>query len=137
MFTWVELHRRARRHLQTKHPLGVVRHPRRVAVAPVGVDLVNVFQAPVGQHTPVRQGVDARFLLHLAGGCGGPRLGFKILGAGDGLPEPRRVGALDEQDLQCRGVDDDEDGLGDFVDAQSVQALYQFTTCSPWSIQSR
>ena len=39
-------HRRARRHREAEHMLGVVRHARRVAMAPDGVDLVDVGAGP-------------------------------------------------------------------------------------------
>ena len=41
--------RNVARHPKPKHMLGVVRHPRRVAVAPSGIDLVHIRKLPVQQ----------------------------------------------------------------------------------------
>src|SRR5450830_1147252 len=59
--------------------------------------------------------MDARLFEQFAGGGGAQRFVSSVERAGDGLPETRLVGPLDEQDLQVGGVDDDEDGFGDFV----------------------
>src|SRR5450830_96567 len=59
--------------------------------------------------------MDARLFEQFAGGGGAQRFVSSVERAGDGLPETRLVGPLDEQYLQVGGVDDDEDGFGDFV----------------------
>jgi hypothetical protein len=86
-----------------------------VAVAPGRVNLVDVRDTPVAQDDGLAVGNDAGFFEQLAGG--GQFQGFikRVEGAGDGLPEAGAVGALDEEDFQVGGVDDDQDGDGDFV----------------------
>ena len=65
-------------------------------------------------------GDDAGFLEQLAGGGVQQRFVDAVERAGDGLPEAGPVGALDQQDFEVGGVDDDEDGFGDLVGHEAI-----------------
>ena len=94
---------------------GVLGDAGGVAVAPGGVDVVDVGKVPVAQGDVGAVGDDAGFFAQFAGG--GEQQGFVggVEGTGDGLPEVGAVGALDQEDFEVGGVDDDQDGDGDFV----------------------
>ena len=64
-------HRRAARHAQAEHVLGVVRHAGRIAVPPARVDVVDVVAGPSRAGTACTAGradLDAGLLDHLAHG---------------------------------------------------------------------
>jgi hypothetical protein len=78
--------------------------------------------APVQQPDGLAIGLDTGFLEQLAGGGFQQRLVDAVERTGDRLPEAGPVGTLDQQDLEVGGVDDDEDGLGDFVGHDTIVA---------------
>src|SRR5688500_1390023 len=96
--------------------LGVVGDPGGVAVAPYGIDFVNVPQVPSLQ--VARRGDDAGLLAHLAQRRLLERLAL-VLAAGHRLPEPGVVGALEQQHLEVGVVHHDQRGDRDLVRAQT------------------
>lgn len=106
----------ADRHHQAKQVLGVVDHAGLVAVAPARIDLVDVLQAPVQQGVTRRSRIDTGLLRDLAQGGGFEGLPEIVLGARDRLPVVLGVSALDQQHLECRGVDHHQHGLRNLVD---------------------
>src|SRR5205085_2756862 len=92
-------------HREPEDVLGVVGHARGIALPPYRIDFVDVLQVP--RLEAVFPRIDAGFLGHLAHRGLLERLA-RVLAAGDGLPEAGPIGALEQQDLELHGVDDDE-----------------------------
>ena len=108
-----------------EHVFRIVGDAGRVAVAPGCVDLVDVRQMPVDEGDLVAVGDDARFFEQFAGRRFHQRFVGAVEGTGDGLPEAGTVGAFDQEHVQVGGVDDDQDGFGDFVGHDMI------ITCCP------
>jgi hypothetical protein len=84
-------HRQRLGQAQAEHVLGIVGDPGRVAPAPVRINLELVLLIPVGQDEGFR--IQPGFLRHF------PHRGLAqsftlVLAAGDRLPEPRMIRAL-------------------------------------------
>lgn len=126
-----ERDRRLTWHGQAKHKLGILRHPRRIAVPPDRVDFIDVGKMPVAQAMRGDEGGccygwsidpgiiatadnDAGFFCHFAP-CG-LKQGFvdQILGTGHRLPIARRIGPFNQQHFQCRGMDYHQHRFRDF-----------------------
>ena len=69
MLARVQAHRRALRDAQTEHMLGVACHARRVAMAPLRINVIDVLHAPIEQARTkgaCRGAIDTGLLQHLA-----------------------------------------------------------------------
>ena len=79
---------------------------------PARVDAKHVLNVQI-DHAAMLAGDETRFFKQLALSGGGKRFA-SILRARHRLPEPRCVGAFDQQRVTLRRDDGDQDGAGDF-----------------------
>ena len=83
-----------------------MRNACRVALTPVFVDLEAMAEVPVVE-LPGR-GREAGFLSQLPHTSRPQRFIDHVAAAGDGLPEPRMIGTLQQKHIECRRVDHHE-----------------------------
>ena len=122
MLPRIQLNWRASRHLKPKKMLRVARNTRRIAMPPARVDVIDVFKLPVQQSMAQPDSlaaVNARFLKNLPLGGFAEILIQSVFTSRDRLPEvwaiDLNVRSFDQQHLHVSGVDDNQNGLGNFV----------------------
>ena len=121
MFTLGELNGDFIGHLQAKHMLGIGRHPRCVTVPPARVDFVIPTALPIMQLSSGNAG----FFKHLTARCFQQRF-LTFAAARHRLPSAGIIGALHQQDLEIRRMDDDENGNGLFVSHGAHYTMHLF-----------
>src|SRR5258706_5023453 len=107
MLARLELDRQPAGNPQPEHVLGVMRHARRVTMAPYRIDFEDVLQVPVFEREASRG--EARFLADFANRRLAQRFAL-VLAAGDRLPETGVISAFDQQHIERRRVDHDKRG---------------------------
>src|SRR5450830_23181 len=115
VFAGTQGNHRIARHLHAEHVFRIARHARCIAVAPDGVDLVDIRQLPVAQHDVVAIGDDTGLLEQLARRRLQQRLVDGVDGTGHRLPKAGLARALDQQHVELARMDNDQYGNGNFM----------------------
>ena len=86
--------------------LSIMRNACRVAMQPFGIDRVTMFEVPVDE--ALRPRVVSGFLCNLARAGGAQVFIRRVETASHRLPEPWMIRTLQQQNIQCRRMDNDQ-----------------------------
>src|SRR5437660_11088 len=103
-------YRNALRNFESEYVLGILGRSRRITMAPLRKDLVNVRKLPIA-HTAVSCGIDSGLLGELSRGGMLERLS-RLDASRHRLPVLGKISALHQQNVELPRINDDEDRNG-------------------------